>query len=162
MFKSRLLSGKMNAKQMARFERKMCPEAITGCWLWIGLKTVDNYPIFSWRFTGHTKNASVPTHRVSYMHWNGDVPEGMTVHHKCENTLCVNPEHLEVLSVRDNILRSPTHLASREAAQTVCKYGHKFDRVTSAGKRYCKTCEKIRTARRWRKEATGPQEEKTE
>ncbi len=159
MFKSRPLSGKMSEKQLMRFERRVCPEAITGCWLWLGNKTADGYAWHNWRFPGQTRNTSVAAHRLAYMHWKGDVPENMTVHHKCENTLCVNPEHLEVLSVRDNIRSTSTHPASRQAAQTLCIRGHEFDHVSKAGTRICKTCEKLRGRKRWHKWAVKQQEE---
>ena len=32
------------------------------------------------------------------------IPEGMTIHHKCANTLCVNPDHLQLSTNAENIL----------------------------------------------------------
>lgn len=42
-------------------------------------------------------------HRLKYEEVNGRIPEGMVVRHKCDNTTCINPEHLEVGTHADNV-----------------------------------------------------------
>ena len=44
-----------------------------------------------------TKSLNRPE-RERLTYFNGDVPVGFHVHHKCENSACVNPKHLVVLS----------------------------------------------------------------
>ena len=41
-------------------------------------------------------------HRLLWSRENGPVPTGYDLHHTCENKLCVNPEHLELLSPKDH------------------------------------------------------------
>ena len=42
-------------------------------------------------------------HRVAYEFFNGPVPAGMVVRHRCDNPLCCNPQHLLVGTPADNM-----------------------------------------------------------
>lgn len=44
----------------------------------------------------------VYAHRVAYEREHGPIPEGMTVHHRCNNRKCVNVEHMELLRRDDH------------------------------------------------------------
>ena len=65
-----------------------------GCWVWQGPCSGNGrgggYPRMSLR--GHT----VAVHRAIYTHFFGYVPRQKQIHHKCNNRLCCNPEHLEM------------------------------------------------------------------
>lgn len=41
--------------------------------------------------------------RFIYSERFGPIPEGMVIRHKCDNTFCINVEHLELGSVYDSI-----------------------------------------------------------
>lgn len=85
---------------LARFEQKYIPEPNSGCWLWIG--AVRSYGKTSLRPTiedGGTRNAA----RVSWKLHRGAIPEGLHVLHKCDVTLCVNPDHLFLGTHLDNM-----------------------------------------------------------
>ena len=41
--------------------------------------------------------------RYIYEECFGEIPEGMVVRHKCDNTICINPEHMELGTQLDNI-----------------------------------------------------------
>jgi len=68
-----------------------------GCWQWTGNKDKENYGLF-WYKTNNRR-----AHRISYILHNGEIPEGLIIRHKCDNPSCVNPEHLESGTQKDNI-----------------------------------------------------------
>ena len=72
-------------------------EKTNGCWNWIACyHRSTGYGRFG--YNGKTEGA----HRVSYMIYNGRISKGMSVLHKCNNKLCVNPNHLYLGNARDN------------------------------------------------------------
>lgn len=61
----------------------------TGCWAWQAHHDRKGYGQFKWR--GRARWA----HRWIYELLVGPIEPGMTIHHRCTNTGCVNPAHLE-------------------------------------------------------------------
>lgn len=95
-----------------------------GCWLWQGKNYVGGRG-------GHLKYGTISlagkgwlVHRAAYSVLKGPIPEGLTLDHLCRVTLCVNPDHLEPVTLRENIQRSPI-LAARKAI-THCPAGHPY------------------------------------
>lgn len=71
------------------------------------------------------------------------IPDDLTLDHLCRVRACVNPDHMEPVTIRENALRGET-AAARNAAQTHCPQGHEYTGentyVTTAGSRRCRTC----------------------
>lgn len=115
------------------------------CWLWLGATHGDRYGLSRY---GHMRVGSytMQAHRIAYTLLKGEIPEGLESDHLCRNTLCVNPEHMELVSHQINVLRStaPTALNSKK---TQCPAGHSYDavntRITTDGSRRCRACDRI-------------------
>lgn len=87
------------------------------------------------------------SHRYAYMVAHGHpVPEGLVIDHLCRNRRCVNPAHLEAVTIRTNNLRG-FGASGINAAKTHCKRGHEFtpantivERDHRGTMRRCRTC----------------------
>lgn len=118
------------------------------CWLWTGLQYQTGYGHFDMPVDGKWKARRA--HIVAYELTVGPVPEGLDLDHLCRVRLCVNPEHLEPVTRRVNLLRGGTIPAMR-AAQTHCVNGHEFTQENTAywsNCRNCRTCNYLRGLRR--------------
>lgn len=83
-----------------KFHSKYIVDEKTGCWLWTSKKGVPLNTYGSIR----VDTVPMPAHRFSYDHFNGAIPDGMLVCHKCDTPPCVNPDHLFLGSYRDNAI----------------------------------------------------------
>lgn len=125
---------------------KIDPE--TGCHLWIGGRSSSGYGAI------YIDGQNRGVHRVRYELERGPIPPGLHIDHLCRNPACCNPAHLEPVTPRENILRSPVAPPALNAVKTHCPEGHELagDNLDSHalkhGRRACKECMR-RRCREW-------------
>lgn len=141
-----------NRSEAARFQRLAKPQA-NGCWLWTGKGNNDGYGMFK---SGAGK-PRMTAHKWSYLTFNGPIPEGLQIDHRCHtddttcpggddcsHRRCVNPAHLEAVTASENTMRQRHYARSR----TECPKGHPYDGdnliIGKDGKRRCRECDRAR------------------
>lgn len=138
----------------ARFWSKVDKDGASGCWLWTATKVSDGYGQFLLTVDGVQRGR--PAHRHAYELLVGPIPDGHQLDHLCRVRACVNPDHLEPVTQRENVLRGEG-LAAINARKTHCKNGHEFtDENTrryvgpnGAPRRACRACHRERGRRRY-------------
>lgn len=88
----------------------------SGCWLWTGKMSGPGYGSYRGAYA----------HRLAYEFSRGAVGRGLVVRHRCDVRACVNPDHLELGSQRENIL------------DAVLRSGRKCDILTPADVLACR------------------------
>lgn len=129
-----------------RIEARVEMEPFSGCWIWTGSYRIapqekrKTLPERRYPYLYIGRKQYVAAHRASYELFVGPIPDGLTIDHLCRTTLCVNPLHLEPVTMRENVLRG-TSFAAQNAKKTHCLRGHPYDKVRSGdGARYCSVC----------------------
>lgn len=136
-------SGRPRRSLWDRFWPKV--DASGDCWQWTGG--------VSGRYGMVRPGGSANQRGAHVMAWElliGPVPNGHQVDHLCKNTLCVNPDHLQPVPPRINLLRSETW-SGVNARKSHCPNGHPYDKANTRihmGKRNCRSCDRARLARR--------------
>ena len=85
-----------SAESIERFWASV-DKAGSGCWRWKLFINRGGY--------GHLNRQGViyRAHRVAYELAKGPIPEGMNIDHMCHNRACVNPDHLRVVTQKQNL-----------------------------------------------------------
>lgn len=107
----------------------------SSCWIWNGALQGGGYG-----HLGMPGGRWVMAHRLAYELLVGPIPAGLVLDHLCRTPRCVNPAHLEPVTNRENLLRSPLNRRYR----THCPHGHAYTPentwTNNKNQRYCRTC----------------------
>jgi hypothetical protein len=127
------------------FWQKVDKSAPDGCWLWLGSKQFSSSGFYGrLRHGGRHRYA----HRIAYEELCGPVDKKMHLDHLCRNTLCVNPDHLQPVTSRQNVLRG-VGLPAQNARLVVARCGHPFTMIKAGGARICEPCYRQRYRQRY-------------
>ena len=110
----------------------------SGCWVWMGTISSHGYARI---WIGYK---SLYVHRLSYEIHKGEIGKNLTIDHLCRVRCCVNPEHLEAVSNKENILRGEG-ITAKNVYKTHCPKGHLYsgdNLYVYRGYRYCRICQK--------------------
>ncbi len=111
------------------------------CWIWLGKLDGHGYGQIS---EGGRQSKKVSVHSLVYKWLVGPITDGLEPDHLCRIRRCCNPEHLDPVTRRENVLRGESP-AARNARKTHCVNGHPFDEantiVRAKGRgRECRIC----------------------
>lgn len=117
----------------------------SGCWEWVKSKSMHGYGWFQVR----DKSVVIvkTAHRAAWLMYRGGIPKGLHIDHLCRNRACVNPFHMRLLTMTENVLCG-VGPSAKNKRKTHCLNGHIFDtsntnlfreRNGSLG-RQCKAC----------------------
>lgn len=92
-------------------------QTVAGCWEWNGYCDPNGYA----RIYDREAKRIEWAHRWSHRHFTGPIPERHDIDHTCENTRCVNPEHLEAVTRAEHIRRTMQRLGKDDLHSAAAK-----------------------------------------
>lgn len=107
------------------------------CIRWTGAHDADGY--------GRVQVGSKwkGAHRVAWEKLHGEIPTGLVIDHLCRVRNCINVDHMEVVTSKENTLRGLNPPAVN-ARKKICIHGHKLEginlRIRSDSHRECVLC----------------------
>lgn len=116
------------------------------CWVWTGPTT-----------KGYGTLGAKRVHRLSYAQNIGPLKPGLQICHKCDVKNCLRPSHLYQGTASDNLRDAYQRKRRRLQSESIthCKHGHEFTKENTGykqpgdrGKRYCRECKRIVSAKR--------------
>lgn len=128
----------------------------SGCLEWTGKLTPAGYS----RFCFNSK--STTGHRAHWLLVNGPIKKDLVLDHLCRNKICINLEHLEVVTSIENVMRG-VGFGPTNAAKTHCLYGHPLTKdnlyncvTANRQRRICKKCKDRNTVKTRQKRRLRP------
>lgn len=104
------------------------------CWNWTGSHDSKGRARFLY------KGRNCAAARVMWIERNGSIPRGLCVCHRCDNPLCVRPDHLFLGTVSENNRDCVVKGRHYQARKTHCPRNHAYY-YRSNGKRQCRECD---------------------
>lgn len=123
-----------------RLENNSMSALPSDCMIWMRRTDVGGYGRMSYL------GVERPAHRVAYELKYGPVPEGMIMDHLCRVRGCVNPDHVEPVTNRENTIRGVAAEVNGERMKSIthCPSGHPYSSdntyIRPNGWRTCRTC----------------------
>ncbi len=135
---------------------------VQGCWIWTRFTDRDGYA------RQGRKGEPCFVHRANYEAFNGTIPAGMTIDHLCRVRSCVNPDHMEAVTHKENVQRGES-FSVENASKTRCVHGHslsgdnlKIETHRGQRRRVCWKCRQEVSRRTWQRTKARAAVEKLE
>lgn len=130
-----VISRELSESDILRFVNKIdFPSNWTGCWKWNAFRNPAGYGMFKF------DNKAYLAHRFMYMAFVGELSGELVLDHVCRNVWCVNPMHMQEITGRENIRKSPDYNLNK----TKCWVGHPYTEENTYrypdGRRECRKC----------------------
>lgn len=128
----------LTKKESSRIFPYISIDPITNCWNWTRQLHQGYGRVY---FRGRPWSV----HRVLYLWKFHELPEynfsgEFVLDHLCDNRSCCNPDHLQITSNKNNVLKG-SGITAKNARKKLCKRGHEFS-LRKSGGRKCLTCAK--------------------
>ncbi len=135
----------LHAPAIVRLLRRVDRIPDSGCWVWGGFTNPEGYCVLS-----NDEGVLVRGHRLAYEFLlSTEIPDGLVLDHTCRVRACVNPEHLEPVTPKENVERARPYMR-----RATCKNGHLLEGdnllqgALRRGRRICRICNR-RRSREW-------------
>ena len=112
------------------------------CWLWTAALGADGYGRIGVGSALDGSRAVALVHRLAYEDLVGPIPDGLHIDHLCRVRACVNPLHLEPVTLAENNRRAQA--AAIPPAH--CPNGHEYAAENTGRRgtaRFCRTCKRV-------------------
>ena len=118
---------------------------VGSCWEWTGTLTEKGYGVIDHRLVPGRRTSA---HRFFYELWRGKIENGLDLDHLCRNPACINPDHLEPVTRKENLRRGMGDYSPSRLPQQYCNRGHLLSEDNRDKFGSCKECRLARDRER--------------